>query len=149
MAPLPALAELDDLSTRLGIALDPGSPDGSRAQALLDDASALIRAECEIPDPTPDVIVAICLAVAYRAYKNPDATSQASVGDVSVSYSGTGSGTAVYLTRIERTAIRKASGVSSAGSIEMSTDTLSDRDLLWAPTPGGELLPLGPVPWEE
>jgi hypothetical protein len=152
MATLPSLAELDELSERLGLQLEPESPDGLRAQRALDDASALIRAEAKTDWPVsiPDVINTITVAVAYRAYRNPDGTAQASVGDVSVSYGGGNVvGDAIYLTPNERRAVRRAAGVSSVGSVPMSSDYLGPRDPMYTPVDlGGDPIPIGPLPWE-
>jgi hypothetical protein len=162
---LPSLADLEELSARLGLTLESGSADALRAQAALDDASALIRAEAGAgftdwdivpdsgdsgPNPIPDIITAIALAAAYRAYQNPQGATSAQVGDVSVSYGGTAGGGSVYLTRDERNAIRRAAGRSSTGSLALTSDYLLPRDPLLADVNiGGDQIPLGPAPWEE
>lgn len=153
----PAFAEVEALAERLGIELDPESADGLRAAAALADASALIRSEAgedwldeygELLD-VPAIIESITLQVALRAYRNPDAYSQSTVGDVSVSYSRPGGMAGIYLTREERKAVRRAAGHANT-SVPLDSTFLTARDPLWAPTEGGgDLLPIGPVPWED
>lgn len=163
---LPALATLEALEIRLGgVALvdhgDPTDPDGLRAQAALEDASALIRSIAgvdyvdshdELLLDIPDVIPAIALAAAGRAFVNPQGAVQSSVGDVSLTLSRGESAGAVFLTNPEIRAIKKASGAATIGSIDMVTGFVPNngRDDLLAPTqdPGSDPIPLGPVPWE-
>lgn len=161
---LEPLATLEALAIRLGLDLlddhgDPTSPDGLRALAALEDASALIRGvagvdwvdEHEQLFGIPDVVTTITLAVAFRAYSNPQGAVQASVGDTSVSYSRGESAGSVFLTRAELRAILKAAGANSIGSIQIETGFIpgGGLDPLWAPTEGGgDPIPLGPVPWE-
>jgi hypothetical protein len=147
-----SLADLAQLSERLGTTLSPESTDGLRGQGLLNDASSLIRSEgLDWVDPhtAPDIVVSICLAVAQRAYKNPEGVRQASVGDVAVTYGATTtSGSAIFLTRQELRAIRRAAGRSAIGSVQMTSDLQGGGDPRWAPTEG-DPIPLGPWPWEE
>lgn len=158
---LPPLADFEDLSARLGVTLDPESADGLRALALIDDASALVRAVAGISwtDPAdatllvapPDLVGSITLASALRAYRNPTGAQQASVGDVSLSFGARGASAvttaAVFLTRSEERQLRTLGGLSSAGSVGLTTDTLTGRELYYAPTEGDDI-PLGPIPWE-
>jgi hypothetical protein len=158
---LPSLASFEDMETRLGVDLDPESLSGRRAQAALDDASTLVRSIAGLSwisdndsaplDFVPSIVVTVTLACAIRAFKNPDATAQASVGDVSVSYGGASSGTPVYLTKEERRSIYRAVGKLSAGSVDLESDLLPrlSNDMLVEVEGGGDPLPLGPIPWEE
>lgn len=136
------------------------SPAQLRAQAALDDASALIRNVANLTwvddegvllDTVPDIVVAICLAVAIRAYRNTDGVKQASVGDVSVTYGADSSGAAVFLTREERKAINRAIGRSDASSIPLTPNVLPgiSDEMLVEPSNGGDLIPIGPIPWED
>lgn len=114
---LPALASLEALAARLpsGIA----DSDETRAQAALDDASALIRAEAgetwvtdenELDtDNLPDVVVAVCLAAARRALINPDGVTQESLDGYSTSYSNDSAD--IYLTKAERRLVGSAGGL--------------------------------------
>ena len=150
------LATVEQLSARLGIT--PTGGDAERALAALEDASALIRSEAAVDwiddsdalSDVPSVIEAITLAVAYRAYQNPTGASQTSLGDASVSYAREGSGGAVYLTRDERKAVRKAAGISSVGSIALLSPWMAEAaNYYYAEVEGGgDPIPLGPLPWE-
>lgn len=158
---LPALATLEELSERLGVALldehgEPRSPDGVRAQAALDDASALIRQEAgrnwvdedhEALEGVPDVVAAICLAAASRAMRNPEGATQASVGDASISYHRAGGGAAVYLTDAEIRAVRKAAGRASASSVEVVSPWGAATPAAYmVAVEGGEPMLFGPLP---
>lgn len=163
---LPALATLEALGLRLGLELtdehgDPLAPDGLRALAALEDASALVRsiAGLDYVDThellelvIPDVITSITLAAAYRAFINPQGAVQSSVGDVSLTLSRGESAGSVFLTNAEIRAIRKASGAATIGSIDMVTGYIPNngRDVLLAPMedPRSDPIPIGPVPWE-
>jgi hypothetical protein len=139
---LPPLATLEALSERLGILPDAETLDGAQALAALDDASALVRSEAgkEFVDESgdvvnvPDIIVSITLASAFRAVRNPDGTTQATVGDVSVSYTREGAGGAVFLTRAEQKAVRKAAGRSGVNALVLETP----HGIQEGPRPGDE-----------
>lgn len=117
---LPALATLDQLEDRIGAISNEAA-----AQAALNDASALVRAEAPAagwatdPDAEPpDVVVVVVLTAATRALRNPDGAQSESVGNYSVTY-GAGLG-GVWLTKNERRAVRQAaSGITGIGSIEL------------------------------
>lgn len=167
---LPPLASLEALEVRLGLDLaddhgEPLGPDGARAQAALEDASSLVRTiterdyvddHDELIAQIPDVVTTITLQAAYRAFLNPQGAVQSSVGDVSVTYSRSDTAGAVFLTSAEIRALRKASGASGVGSLELATGYIppsgrdDGRDVLLAPAqdPGSDPIPLGPVPWE-
>jgi hypothetical protein len=167
---LPPLASLEALEVRVGQDLvdDHGEPigaDGLRAQAALEDASALVRAQAGatyddehdlLLAVIPDVIVSVTLAAAYRAFLNPQGAVQTSVGDVSVTYSRGQTAGAVFLTSAEMRAVRQAAGASSVGSLELETGFIPPngagygRDELLAPMedPRSDPIPLGPAPWE-
>jgi hypothetical protein len=165
--PLPPLADLAALGTRLGMELvdahgDPTEPEGVRAQAALEDASALVRTEAGksftdeahavLDAGIPDIIVSIVLAAAYRAFRNPEGTSQSSIGDVSVSFAREGSAGAVFLTKAEQRAIRKAAGRNTFGTIVMASPYMVNvtdvNHLVPGSDPGSDPVPLGPFPWE-
>lgn len=115
---LPALASLEALSDRTPGGI--GEDDETRAQAALDDASALIRAEAgddwvtdddppELDeDALPDVVVTVCCAAARRALVNPDGVTQESLDGYSTSYRNDSAD--VYLTKAERRLVRSAAG---------------------------------------
>ena len=126
MTTLPPLADVSALEALLGQTLS--GPDLSRASAVLDAASALIRAVAgvDFEDEAPPIVEQVCLWSAHRAFRNPDGVAQSSVGDVSVSYrSNEGSG-AVFLTRDERRQVRKAGGTPGVTSVPMVTAGMGD-----------------------
>lgn len=128
MADRPPLASLELLSARLGYT--PTGAEASRAAAALADASELIRdvagedwlnlAETAVED-VPQRVEKICIAVAKRAFENPDAHSQRTTGDRSVSFdrSRREGGEAVYLTNAEEKAVIKAAQGSSFTAVTM------------------------------
>ena len=126
---LPALADIPALDARIPGGL--ADADTARAQAALDDASALIRAEAgtnwtnddgtELED-VPDVVVTICIAAARRALTNPDGVTEEAVGDARRSYSE--SSLDVFLKASEKALIRRAAG--SFGGITTIATTRED-----------------------
>jgi len=145
---LPPLASLDRLGRKLGYA--PVDDEADRAADILDAASELIRdtagktwvvEDTGALEAIPRRVQAICVEVAYRAFGNPEALSQRSIGDSSKSYDRAKreGGEAVYLTKAEEAAIRKAAG--DTGSSLTSVTLVSpyngqylddDGELVWA-----------------
>jgi hypothetical protein len=91
----PSLASVADMEARLGRSLtDPAEV--ARAQALLDDASALVRFETnqsfldpitgDIATDLPDIVVTITVNAALRGWYNPAGIEASQVGAVSVRY---------------------------------------------------------------
>ncbi len=113
---LPAFASTDDLSARLPGGLS--DDDLTRAEAALSDASALIRAEAGktwVDDllalsGVPDVVVSITIAAARRALTNPDGVTSESVQDYSRAFAATSASADIYLTRGEKSLVRRAAG---------------------------------------
>jgi hypothetical protein len=107
-----------------------GSEQG-RIEALLDDASALVRAEAGrtwVVDgalvDVPDVVVTVTLAVARRAFTNPDMVeSEALPGEYSVKRSD------VYLTASEKSLVRRAGGQPGIWSLSVTRATSDMGDL--------------------
>lgn len=127
MADLPPLATVDQLAVRLGYPLEGAEAD--RARALLIEASELIRDAAgtdwvdeggQLSD-VPRRVAQICLAATYRAFTNPEALSQRSIGDSSKSYdrAGVEGGEAVYLTTAEREAVLNAAGRSPFAAVTL------------------------------
>lgn len=144
------LASVEALTDRLGSDLT--GLERERARAALDDASALIRSEAGTDfEEVPPIIESICLAVAFRAFRNPDGTSQTSVGDVSVSFRREGQAGALFLSKAERRAVRKAAGGLGATSITIVTPYMASEALNYYVDVEGsdEPFPFGPLPWEE
>lgn len=115
-----ALATIAAIETRLGLEI--GSLQGAdlaRANAALDDASALVRAEAGKPWITeegiviaPPEVITIVIKASIREFKNPDGFSTEQLGDYSYRTENTGG---VYLTDEERRIIRNASGSGAHG----------------------------------
>lgn len=152
---LPPLASVADLGLRLGVTL--AGTEAERAAAVLDDASALIRSEtgedwvdeAEQLADVPAVVESVVLAVAYRAFRNPDGFSQTSLGDAAVSYDRSEGQAAVYLTRDERRSVRRAAGTSAIGSVELASPWgMPHSNYPVSVSGGGDQLPIGPFPWE-
>lgn len=145
----PALATLDDLYARMGVVSDEG-----RARALLDDASALIRAEANYTwldadgalETVPALIVMVCCKVAERVMSNPEGLSGEAIGGYSAQFSNASSD--VYLTKQERRLVRKASGVMAIGTVELESPykKYDAEDIYMTVAGGGEELPMGPWP---
>ena len=121
---LPAFASTDDLGVRIpnGIA----DADEPRAQAALDDASALIRAEVGddkwmtdglVDEDLPTIIPTITMRAAYRAFTNPAEQTQSTTGP----FSGSWSNATVYLTQNERALVARAAG--NVGGLTTLTTT--------------------------
>jgi hypothetical protein len=145
---LPPLASLDRLGRKLGYT--PVDAEADRAADILDAASELIRdtagktwvvEDTGALENVPRRVASICVEVAYRAFANPEALSQRSIGDSSKSYDRAKreGGEAVYLTKAEEEAIRKAAG--STGSSLTSVTLVSpysgsylddEGELIWA-----------------
>jgi len=130
---LPALAPVEDLEVRLG-----KSCDRPRAQAALDDASALIRAEAGQTwvdadgnlDGVPDIIVTLAMKVARRAVLNPDGHTSESVGPFSVSMAPGD----VYLLDSEKRIIRQTVGqFGTIGVLSTTRGTIETGALLGEP----------------
>lgn len=107
--PFPALSALE---ARLG--LDAGSlegPDKARADAALEDATALVLAEVSATKATawettcPKVVALVILKAARREYENPQGVVQEAIGEFSTTVSVS---SGVYLTPVEASLIRRA-----------------------------------------
>lgn len=133
---LPAFATLEHLKAR-GVDVS----DAARAQAALNDASALIRSEAgtgwvsgagsaeepyvvDFGDMDPylqDDLVAVTVAVARRVLENPQGASAMSLGDASLTLANSTSD--VYLTASERRRIRRAGGAGGVSSVQLEVGT--------------------------
>jgi hypothetical protein len=119
---LPALADVDQLADALGKQL--ADIDARRAQAVLDRVSAKARLVTAphtwATGPVPDVVVAVVLDAAMRAYTNPQGYTQQTVADVSVSI-GARSASATYFTAEEKADLRSAAGLSGLTSVALAS----------------------------
>lgn len=110
-----ALVSVTEFEARLGRSLS--GAEMARAEAVLDDASAIVLSEGDSTwtDATvPGAVAAVLLTAARRAFDNPDGAGQKSTGDVSVSYRQVG------LARAELKIIRRAAGRSSISTTLVS-----------------------------
>lgn len=133
VVPSTTYATLEDFETRKG---DVPDEDEEKVSALLDDASALIAAA--IAGSTldwvtglavaPAAVKAICVEVAYRAWSNPDAASQITHADSSLSYTRNGIADALFLTPSEKRVVRGAAGTSASVSVELVSPYSGDSD---------------------
>jgi hypothetical protein len=114
-----SLATVENFEARHG---EVSVADEEIVQTLLDDAGALIAAEVgdvvtwdadpdEGETATPQVVIAVCVGAAFRAWKNPAGVRSEQLGQASVSYSESGHG--VWLTDRDLRTIRKAAGLGT------------------------------------
>lgn len=101
----------EELGTYLGVTVDV-----DRAQFLIDIAESLCLS---IVDPLPDAARAVLLDVVGRAYSNPTAVPQQAAGPFSVS--GVAGG--VWLTRQNKSTLRRLAGSGGAFSIDIMPST--------------------------
>jgi hypothetical protein len=118
MDTLPPLAEVSDLEKRLERTFSDGA-ETERAEAVLDDASELVREASgkdwvNPDDPSaitaPRIVRLITLRVAERAVRNPEGFSSESAGDYSYQRNGLTDSGGLYLTDQEREMLRRAAG---------------------------------------
>ena len=116
---LPSLAPVSALEIRLGLATGGLSgADRARAQACLDDVSALVRdaagttwtdAFGDLLEEIPGAVVAVVCQAALRGYRNPDGLASESIGSGAYAYSyGQDAQAGIYLTEDEVSAVKKA-----------------------------------------
>jgi hypothetical protein len=122
--------------------------DTSQAQALIDDASALVRDAASpqldtVNSPnTPPAVVAVMVNMIRRGWQNPRGLAQETLGDYSYS-TGDAAVATLYLTARERRIVRRAAGKLGAASVTLdsdlpiqpSDDYYGDGDGEWTPTP--------------
>lgn len=117
---LPALATVDQLEVRT----PGGLTDFARAQAALDDASAMVRSvagktwttDGDLDADIPGIVAVVVCTVARRILANPDGVTQEGIDDYTFSVANASPD--VYLTRGERQAIRSAAGRSGVWSMQ-------------------------------
>lgn len=150
---LPPLATVDDLRVRL----PEGIPDSDvpRAEAALEDASALVRDECggrsflteDGAVDAPDAVVRVVLAVARRDFLNPEGarTTTETVGPFTDTVSRPDSASSCYLTEDEKSVCQRYRQSSTSGLWTQSTTRgRCGSDVTWAYDQyGTEPLPIG------
>jgi hypothetical protein len=127
-----SLASLSDFESRHG---DVEPDDEELVTTLLDDASALIRAELSgssagwlaaaDPEPAPREVVMTTVAVAYRAWSNPDALRSQELGASGRTYASSAPD-AVYLTARELRLLKRAAGTARMNSMTMASPFSGD-----------------------
>jgi len=109
---LPPLATVEDLEARIGHAIT-DADERARAEALLADASALVRMAAHDDymeldgvtlGPVPDLAVTITASAALRGWYNPAGIEAAQLGAVSVRYGG------AWLSQAERDLLGQLAG---------------------------------------
>lgn len=118
-----AYADILDFRARLGRFLTTSEED--RAQAALDDASALIDSVAAIPNPPPSGIVAITCSVALRIYGNPDQLTSETIG----SYTWRVDGAGLFLTPYEERAVKRLSSDTAPSGLWTQSTTRDGDDL--------------------
>lgn len=128
------LATLQDFEERHG-------PGDDKVEPLLRDAAGLIADAIQgapalwVSDPSaevPDAVVGVCIAVAYRAWSNPDALSSEALGAHTQAWADR-SGEALRLTKAEERIVRRAatrSTFQSATLISPYSGDSAKNDLL-------------------
>lgn len=133
MESLPPLADVRDLEVRLKRTLDT-DPELSQAEAALDEASEIVRAESgkdwvSADDPTvvtaPRIVKVITLRVAERKLRNPDGFSSESAGDYSYQRNGVSADGALYITPWELKVLRRAAGKSGLWNQSLTRNEVS------------------------
>jgi hypothetical protein len=130
---LPAFATLEQLTARVA----GGQVNDARAQAVLDDASARIRAEAvktwvtdgELDADVPDIVVAVCLQAALRAYQNPERLTQEGIG---TGYVQSNVSADVYLTKAELRLVRRAAGNTGLWTKPTTRGRVETSEWPWA-----------------
>lgn len=99
--------------------------DQAQAEALIDDASALVA---DIAAPTvldaatlPPAIIPVIVSMVRRGLSNPRGLTGEQLGDYGWQAQGAG-GTSIYATKQERRLIRKAAGTLGAANATLDSD---------------------------
>lgn len=106
-----ALATYTDMENRLGITLS-DQADQDRAEALLEQASALVMEEAgDVAEGDAPILASIItVEVVVRVWINPSSVQSESMGATSASY---GPGLGLLLTDDEKSQLRRAFGLGS------------------------------------
>lgn len=138
---VPPLASFDLFVRKLGYT--PTETEADRAEHLLAAASELIRDEAgetwlvagtNALAAVPRRVAQICVESAFRAFENPYALSQRTIGDSSRAYDRAGreGGESVYLTKAEQKAVRRAALGGSFVSVTLTSPYSADYVDPWA-----------------
>ena len=143
---LPPLAAVSDLAAWVGQAIQPDDP---RAGAVLSAASSVVRSYAgqswtEPGATIPDVVSAVVVQVAARAWTNPDGLTSVTIDDGTRRWESGGSG--LRLTDSERDLLSEyASGATSGLAVLPTTRGEGRTGAVYVPTgppPSGP-----PFPW--
>jgi hypothetical protein len=136
VADLGPLAEVDELEDRLGRALTTDA-ERARAEAALDDASALVRGEGNpgwVAGSVPQAVVAVVLTAALRVVRNPEGFVAETIGAYNYRLPEQGA-LGIYLSEAEKQIVRRFRTTRGNG---LWTQQLSrgdvDETTLWATT---------------
>lgn len=113
--------------------------DQARADLMIKQAVLLAES---IVKPLPDAASAVVLAVAGRAYANPQGVAYETVGPISVQRPQAG----LYMTRDERRTLQRLAGRGGAFTVD-PTPVDADPTVTWPSTWGDESDPRGV--WED
>lgn len=127
----PALATLQDLEDRLGSPLDPSVY--PQAFARLADASEIVRAYAgedwlnddgaALADDVPGQLAGVVASMVERATRNPAGTTSETAGPFQRSF-GPAASDRLYLTRAEKSVVRRAVGALNVGSLSTTRGDL-------------------------
>lgn len=133
-----AFADLEAFEARHG---DVPDDQEEIVETLLGDASALILsevggsdqawvvdAESDNPPDAPAAVVAVTIAAAYRAWRNPDALAASGLGAASSEYGGRRDADALFLTERECKVVRRAAKRSSFRTSTLVSPYSGDDD---------------------
>ena len=149
---LPSLATIADMEARLGRPIT-DEAERERAQALLNDASALIRFEANqtwmdetqdppVLGPVPDYVVSLTALSALRGWYNPAGIESAQLGAVSVRYGG------AWLTNAERANLALLNRGQGFQSLELTPGFGFERASYgWVPVDNAENLHTPEADW--
>lgn len=116
---MPVNVDAEQLALYLGL----DEIDEARATLMLDQAVLLAES---IVKPLPDAASAVVLAIAGRAYANPQGVAYETVGPISVQRPQAG----LYMTRDERRTLQRLAGRGGAFTID-PTPADADPDVTW------------------
>jgi hypothetical protein len=134
---MPSLASVADLEAVVGDIAS--GADTTKAQARLDYASALVRAEAGVDwvnadgdelEDVPASISMVVVAMVERAWTNPNGAVQRAAGPFSESY-GTAAADRIYLTKSDRKIIRAAAGALQIGTVAMTRGVLETPTVVY------------------